>query len=437
MLDLTDLQTYLSFESISTSTQHKGICQATAKWLAKYLAGMGVKTRVIPTKGNSIVYGELGGDPAKKTILVYGHYDVQPAEPINEWQVDPWGGAIKNGAIWGRGSSDNKGQFWCQVLAIKEAMAKKVEIPVNLKLVVEGEEEVGSTQMETFIRQHKKLLKSDIVWIADGSATTQGAPTIDAGLRGCLNGCLTLRGPKKDLHSGSYGGAVANPVNTLATVLSKLADPAGIVKIPGFYRTVKPISPSAKRVMKGEGWSKAEFLRVTGAKALAGEAGYSTQERVGLRPTLQVTGITGGYSGEGFKNIVPKEAVAKLNFRLVAGQDWREIAKLTEQYMAKIIPSEVAWEWEIDNGNDAYLADPDSFVIRVAREVLTKAFGKKTVVRFEGASLPVTNYFAEMITPQVLLSGWAGEMHGVDENLSLAAIERGVSAVAAFWQAIA
>lgn len=437
MYDLTDLQKYLAFPSVSTLSDKKPVCRETAEWLSQYLAGMGLKTQVMETKGNPVVYATLGDDPLKKTILVYGHYDVQPAEPASEWSHDPWKGETSDGVIWGRGTSDNKGQFWCHILAIKEWQREKKTLPVNLKFLIEGEEEVGSTSMEEFIRDNAKLLKADVVWISDGSALTDGTPTIDAGLRGTFNLSITVSGPRQDLHSGSYGGAIDNPVNGLALVLSQLADSAGVVKVPGFYATVAPISSASKEVLAREQFSEREFLERTGAAAISGESGFSAPERLGLRPTMQVTGISGGYTGEGFKNIVPRSAVAKINFRLANGQDWRKMAKLVKDYVEEITPQGVRVECEIENGNDAYLADPSSLVIKTARTVMTTAFGAETVVRFEGASLPVTNWFARDVTEQVLLSGWAGEMHIVDEHLSLLSLEKGVAAIKAFWQAIA
>lgn len=436
MYDLTDLQTYLGFQSVSTLSDKKPVCRETAEWLAQYLAGMGLTALVMETEGNPVVYATLGDDPGKKTILVYGHYDVQPAEPLVEWGHEPWKGEITGGAIWGRGTSDNKGQFWCHVLAIREWQQQGKALPVNLKFLIEGEEEVGSTSMEKFIWDNVKLLNSDIVWISDGSATADGSPTIDAGLRGTFSAQLKVMGPKQDLHSGSYGGAIDNPVNTLSGVLFQLSDSAGVVKVPGFYDAVTPISDASREVIKGEKYDEAEFLARTGSVATAGEAGYSVAERLGLRPTMQVTGISGGYTGEGFKNIVPKSATAKINFRLAHGQDWRETAGRVKEYVGKIMPPGVSWEWEVDSGNNAYLADPASSVIKVARTVFSKVFGRESVVRFGGASLPVTNWFAQDVTPQVLLSGWAGEMHVVDEHLSLESLAKGVEAITAYWQAV-
>lgn len=437
MYDLSDLAQYLAFQSVSTLSAKKPVCKETAEWLRNYLASLGMKTKIIETKGNPVVYANLGEDPKKKTILVYGHYDVQPAEPFSEWRQDPWKAQIENGSIWGRGTSDNKGQFWCHILAIKEWQKRNREIPVNLKFLIEGEEEIGSINMEALIAKQAKLLKAQIVWISDGSATAEGVPTIDAGLRGTFNVALTVNGPKKDLHSGGYGGAIDNPLNTLAQVLGRLADQAGVVKVPGFYDSVTPISAASKAVVNKENLDEHKFLEQTGAKAVDGEEGFGIAERLGLRPTMQVTGILGGYTGEGFKNIVPKSAAAKINFRLVHGQDWSKMAELVRSYVAEIMPSGVSWSWKVDNGNNAYLADPASQVIKTATKVFTLAFKDEAVIRFEGGSLPVANWFAEFVTSQVLLSGWAGEMHVVDEHLSLQSIDKGVVAIQKLWRVVA
>lgn len=437
MHDLTDLQTFIAYQSISTEKKYAREEKKTAQWLARKMAECGIKTEVMGTSGMPVVYGELGRRKNVPTVLVYGHYDVQPVEPVDEWSVPPFGGVIKDGAIWGRGTSDNKGQFWCHILAIQDHLKKGKEIPINLKFLIEGEEEIGSPSLEDYIATNRAKLQSEVVWISDGSATTKGAPTIDAGLRGGFNFEITICGPKQDLHSGSYGGAIANPLNELAIVLSKMWDKDGRVAIPGFYDDVEAISALSKEAIKNEGLVEHEFLKKTGARALKGERGFSTPERIGLRPTIQVTGIKGGYAEEGYKNIVPKEVTAKINVRLVKGQDWQKIQRITKRYLRQIISDGVGCNIAFEPGNNAYLTDPGSRIILQAQRVFSRIFEKQAVVRFEGGSLPVANWFARDVSANVLLSGWAQEMHVVDEKLSLDLLEKGVVAVQEYWEEFA
>lgn len=437
MNDLSDLKKYLSFQSVSTIAAHKKDIQATAKWLSKIFEDLNFKSQILETDGSPVVYAErLIGDNAP-TLLVYGHYDVQPADPVSEWSVDPFAGEIKDGAIWGRGTSDNKGQLWCHILALQEFEKEGKELPVNLKFLVEGEEEIGSPNLEEFIKKNKDLLTCDVAWISDGSATEDGAPTIDAGLRGVVNCEVQVQGPRQDLHSGGYGGSISNPGSVLIQAIDSMMDKDGKVTIAGFYDDVLPISEASKKAIAKEPFDEESFLKKTGAKSLAGEPDFSTQERLGLRPTLQVTGISSGYTGEGYKNIVPKEATAKLNFRLVRNQKWQEIGKLVQAHLENTLPESVSYEISLDAGNDAYLMDPEAPVIKQASKAFSKAFSKETIVRFEGGSLPVANYFADYLTENVLLSGWAQDMHVVDEKLDLDLIEKGVVAIKEYWSELA
>lgn len=436
-MKLDDLQKYIGFASVSTDSKYEGDVIACAKWINEYLSELGLTCRVMETEGAPVVYCESEIDPTKKTILVYGHYDVQPAEPESEWSVPPFAGEIKDEYMYGRGVSDNKGQFWCHVVAMQKYAESGKKVPVNIKVLLEGEEEVGSPNLEKFIKEHKEMLSCDVAWISDGMAHGEVAATIDAGLRGCENCEIIVKGPARDLHSGSYGGAIANPINELTRILAKLVDQDGKVAVPGFYEKVKPISQASKKSIESEPFNEAEFLKKTGARGLSGEPGFNTQERIGLRPTLQVTGIAGGYTGPGFKNIVPKEARANINIRLVSGQSWEEVEKTLGDYLEKIVPDYLEWEIIYHGGNDAYLVDPDQEVIVQAKRAFDKVFPEETVIRFEGGSLPVANYFADHLTENVLLSGWAQDMHVVDEKLSLKLMEYGVEAVQAYWDEVA
>lgn len=436
-MKLDDLQKYISFASVSTDEKYRGDVEECAEWISGYLSEMGMVCRIMATDGAPVVYCESKIDKKKKTVLVYGHYDVQPAEPVSEWSVPPFEGQIRDDYIYGRGVSDNKGQFWCHVLAIQEYRDKGMEIPVNLKILLEGEEEVGSPNLERFVEEHKEMLACDVAWISDGMASGEEAATIDAGLRGCENCEIIVKGPDRDLHSGSYGGAIANPINEIAKIIARLVDEDGRVSIPGFYKGVDSISSGSKEAISREKFSEVEFLKKTGAKSLSGEPGFNTQERIGLRPTLQVTGIYGGYTGPGFKNIVPKEARANINIRLVAGQRWEEVERALGEYLAEIVPDYLEWEIKYYGGNDAYLVDPDQDVIVQAKQAFDQVFPEETAVRFEGGSLPVANYFSDHLTENVLLSGWAQDMHVVDEKLALSLIKLGTRAVTAYWHEVA
>lgn len=433
-MDFEDLQKYISLESVSTDPKYEGEVVKTAKWLVEYLGNLGVDTRLLEKEGYPIVYGELIIDKAKPTVLVYGHYDVQPVESVSDWTVEPFGALIKDGAIWGRGTSDNKGQFWCHVLAIAEYQRKGKQIPINLKFFLEGEEEVGSIYLESFIEENKDLLACDVAWISDGSATEEGAPTVDAGLRGSLNCSVKISGPRTDIHSGGYGGSIANPANVLVDVISGLVDQDGRIAIEGFYENVSEISAAQRTVIAGEPFDERKYLESIGSLKAVGEKGYSTQERVGLRPTIEVSGLKAGYADGGFKNIIPSHATANLNLRFVKGQGWKQVREKVREYFESSVPDSVSYELEFDGGNDAYLADVGAPVITKAAKVFSEIFKKDTVIRFEGASLPVANYFADHVTENVLLSGWAQDMHVPDEKLDLDLIEKGTQAVQAYWE---
>lgn len=433
-MDLKDLQKYIKMESVSTDPKYEGEVVKTAKWLSKYLGNLGMDSRLIEKEGYPIVYGELITDKAKPTVLVYGHYDVQPVEPVVDWSVEPFGAHIKDGAIWGRGASDNKGQFWCHVLAIAEYKKKGKQIPINLKFFLEGEEEVGSIYLESFIKKNKDLLACDVAWISDGSATDNGAPTIEAGLRGSLNCSVKVSGPKTDLHAGVYGGSIANPASVLAGVIVGLVDKDGKITIKGFYDGVAEISDVQRAVIANAPFNEKEYLDNIGSLRVVGEKGYTTQERVGLRPAIEVSGLKAGYADGGFKNIIPADATANLNFRFVKGQGWRKVREMVREYFKLNMPDSVSYEIKFHGGNDAYMADVSADVITSAADVFSEAFGKKTIIRFEGASLPVANYFADYVTENVLLSGWAQEMHVPDEKLDLELIEKGTKAVRAYWE---
>lgn len=436
-MSLNDLRKYISFVSISTVAEYKDEIKKTASWLRDYFEDLGFDSRIIETDGNPVVYAENEQKKSKKTILVYGHYDVQPVEPLEDWKVDPFAGEIKDGVIWGRGSSDNKGQFWSHILAIKEYQEKSKEIPVNLKFVIEGEEEVGSMSMEGLVRENKEVLESDVVWITDGVAYESKNPTIELGLRGAMSFKVEIEGPGTDLHSGTYGGSVANPIEVLSKVIAGLWDKDGRVNVEGFYDEVKEPTEKEKQVLENEPLDEVSFLKKTGSEKLVGEKGYSLKERVSLRPVIEVTGIDGGYAKEGFKNIIPAKAQAKINVRTVAGQDWKEIKSKIKSYFSRNIPESVRWSIEFEQGVNAFLVDPEIEVINVAKKALKRAFKEEVVERYGGATLPVCGLFAEEISKNVVLTGWGEEMHVPNEKLSLKLLNSGKIAVSEFWEEFA
>ena len=331
----------LRIPSISAKPEHKAdMVKAAEYWKNAILAAGADKAEVMPTEGNPIVYGEKIIDSEKPTVLVYGHYDVMPVEPLNEWRTEPFEPVIKDGIIWGRGADDDKGQSFIHAKAF-ELMVKTKTLPCNVKFMLEGEEEIGSSSLDKWLDSHKELVKSDIILISDTSMMGPNIPSITVGLRGLCYVMVEVTGPNVDLHSGLYGGAVANPVNVLAKMIGQLLDEKGRVTVPGFYDDVLEVSEAERQNMARAPFDKAQYMRDLDVEELQGEEGFSTLERTGIRPTCDVNGIWGGYIGEGAKTIIPAKAYAKISMRLVPNQDFAKIGKRFEEYFQTLAPKSV------------------------------------------------------------------------------------------------
>ena len=407
------------------------------KWLAAALAEAGAdRAEVMPTEGNPVVYAEKIVDPKAKTVLVYGHYDVMPVDPREEWRTEPFEPTIENGRIRGRGADDDKGQLWMQVKAF-EAMCATGTLPCNVKFMLEGEEEIGSESLYGFCRQNKKLLKADIILVSDTSMLSMETPSITCGLRGLTYMEVEVTGPDKDLHSGLFGGAVANPANVLARLVAGLVDGEGRVTIPGFYDDVRSLTPSERRAFNKAPFDLAGYKRSLQIGAVEGEAGYTTLERTGIRPSLDVNGIWGGYTGEGTKTVIPSKATAKISMRLVPNQDYCKIAKLFEKHFRKMAPKSVRVDVKFLHGGMPYVAPTDMPAYKAAERAVTEAFGRKPLPFYSGGSIPIISGFESILGIKSLLLGFGlaeDAIHSPNESYGLEQFYKGLETIPLFYK---
>ncbi len=427
---LEELKDYLRIPSISTLESNKKDIEKCSKFVASKLkeAGMdGIK--IIPTDGHPLVYAEWMKAPGKPTVLVYGHYDVQPIDPIDLWNDDPFDPVIKGGKIFARGADDNKGQNFVHIKSVEAYLKVKGELPVNVKFIIEGEEEIGSMGLEKFIKKNKKLLKCDAVLISDTSMYAPGIPTINYGLRGLAYMEIEVTGPNRDLHSGSFGGGIANPINELAKIISKLQDKNGKVTIPGFYKDVKVLTKKERENYKKLKFSDAGLMKEYGVKELQGEKGYSTLERFSGRPSLDCNGIIGGFTGEGAKTVLPSKASAKISMRLVPNQKPNEIAKLFIKHVKKMAPKSIKINVKTLHGGLPIVMPLDNKAIEAASTAVSKAFGKETVYTREGGSIPIVVEFSKQLNAPVVLMGLGLEtdnIHSPNEHFPIKNFELGI-----------
>lgn len=438
---IEELKDYLRIPSISTTAAHKKDLKDCANFVSKKLKDAGCKkVKIIPTEGHPLVYGELISDPKKPTVLIYGHYDVQPVDPLKLWKSPPFEPVIKDGKIWARGANDNKGQNLVHIKSVEAFTKTKTELPVNIKYIVEGEEEIGSDNLEKFLKQNKSLLSCDAVLISDTSLYAPGLPTINYGLRGLCYMEVTVTGPNKDLHSGTFGGTVANPINELARIISQLQDKNGKIKIPGFYKDVKRLTKKEKENYDKLKFSQKEYAKELGVKELFGEKGYTTLERMSARPTLDCNGIIGGFTEEGAKTVLPSTATAKISMRLVPDQTPKEIAKLFTKYIKEIAPKSVKIEIKELHGGLPIVIPLDSPAMKAASKAASRAFGKETVYSREGGSIPIVVEFAKQLKAPTILMGLGldtDNIHSPNEHFSLDSFEKGIYASAYFFEEFA
>ncbi len=435
-----ELFEFLRIPSISARSEHAADVARAAEWLCADLARIGMTTSMHQTAGHPIVLGEWrGAGERAQTLLVYGHYDVQPVEPLELWSSPPFEPAIRDGKIFARGSVDDKGQLFAHVKAIEAHLATSGRLPCNVVLLAEGEEEVGSEHLAAFIEAAADRLRCDGVLISDSAMFAPGLPSILSSLRGLAYFQIDVVGPGGDLHSGSYGGAVVNPAMALARVLATLHDDTGKVAIPGFYDEVQPWDAGVRDQIRRLPFEEDRFLEETGAAASGGEAGYSTLERIWTRPTCEVNGLLSGYTGEGAKTVLPARAMAKVSCRLVPDQTPDEIERLLRAHVARVLPAGVRATVRALHGGMPWRASLSGPLYDAGRRALARAFGREPVIVGEGGSIPVVHDFARVLGAPVLLMGFGlpGEnAHAPNEWMSDENFVTGMQALAMFWDEV-
>lgn len=434
---LNELFEFLRFPSISSRSEHTKDIISCANWLANAMRQIGIKNvQIYSTENHPIVYGEYLKHTDKPTILVYGHYDVQPVEPLNLWDTNPFEPTIKDGKIFARGASDDKGQLFIHLKAFETLKEETGHFPINIKFIFEGEEESGSNHINGFISSHADLLKCDSIVISDTEWFAEDLPSICYALRGISFIEVTVTGPNRDLHSGSYGGTVDNPIQVLSYIISKLKDPYGKITIPGFYENVAELSPEEREEFRRLPFVEREFCDSIGIPISYGEVGYAVLERIWGRPTLDVNGIYGGYTGEGTKTIIPSKATAKISMRLVPNQKHEEISEKISKYLKEITPLTVNLEVKVLHGGNPVITPTDSIWIKKAKEALKIAFNKEPVLIREGGSIPVCETFQNVLSSSPVLLGFGlptDNIHSPNENFTIDNFIGGIKAIIAYY----
>ncbi len=426
---LEDFYSFLRFPSVSTDEKFAGKVRDCAEWLSKKLEVVGLESKLVPTPGHPVVWARNKHRGDRPTVLIYGHYDVQPPDPLELWDSPPFEPVLKNGYVFARGATDNKGQILSHIIGIQETLQKDGDLPVNVDLVIEGEEEVGSQNLGKFLNDNRGALKCEVVLVSDTGMIAPRTPTLSYGLRGVAALEIKVTGAKMDLHSGIFGGAVANPAAALARLLATLHDSNGHIAVQGFYDDVAPLQQWER-----DAWKKlpidpdSEMLEETGAPVLFGEAGFSTLERIWARPTAEINGMGSGYQGPGTKTVLPSHAMAKLTFRLVPNQNGDAIIDLVKKHLQKNLPPGVTVEMRSGHHGPWYLTDPHSKFGQAAQHALKKAFNKDTALIREGGSIPIVSDFRKILGVETLLIGLALQdcrAHSPNENFPLENLEAG------------
>ena len=436
-----ELKQYLAIPSISALPEHQGDVRRAAEWTADQMRQIGLQNvRLLETPGNPIVYGEWLNAPGAPTILFYGHYDVQPVDPVNLWDTPPFEATVRDGELYARGAADDKGQVFMHFKAVEAYMKQAGALPLNMKFFIEGEEEVGSAHLDAFVQDNKSLLTADVVVISDTAMIGKGVPSICYGLRGLVYYQIDLRGTKSDLHSGVFGGAVANPAFVLSQIVAQMKDKGGRVKIPGFYDDVRPLTDAEREEWKKLPFNEKSYRKELGAPKLTGETGYTVYERTWGRPTFEVNGLLSGFTGEGPKTVIPAVAMAKVSMRLVPDQTPEKIGELFEAYVRKVAPKTVELKLTRMHGGMPWMAGFDDPFLRAAGRAVEKGFGKAPVFNREGGSIPVVATFQRQLgVPSVLFGvGLPDEnAHAPNEKLDLANFHGGIISAAYLYQEIA
>jgi acetylornithine deacetylase/succinyl-diaminopimelate desuccinylase-like protein len=435
-----ELKAYLAIPSVSALSEHADDLKRCAQWTADELTRVGLENvRLIETPGNPVVYGDWLHAEGAPTILFYGHYDVQPVEPLDEWVSPPFEATVREGEIYARGAADDKGQIFMHFKAVEACMRQNGRLPVNMKFILEGEEEIGSENLDDFVRAHKDELAADVVVISDTPMFDRGVPSICYGVRGLAYLQIDLRGTKTDLHSGSFGGAVANPAFVLVQILNQMKDRSGRVRIPGFYEDVRELTAAERAEYARLPFNERRYRTELGAPKLYGETGYTTLERLWGRPTFEVNGLLAGFTGEGAKTVIPAVAMAKVSMRLVLDQDPDTIAKRFEDHVRKVAPKTVELTVTRMHGGKPWMTDFDNPFVQAAGRAIEKGFGRTPVFNREGGSIPVVSTFQEVLgLPSVLFGiGLPDEnAHAPNEKLDLVNFHNGIVATSVLYEEI-
>lgn len=425
----------LRIPSVSSDPARKAEMAACAeRWRTLLLEAGADEVRVMPSAGNPLVYAERRVSPEAPTVLVYGHYDVMPADPLELWASEPFEPEVRDGKVYARGADDDKGQCMIQLKAF-EYMVRSGELRHNVKFILEGEEEIGSPSLSAFLQEHKDLLACDIVLVSDTSMLAPDLPSLTTGLRGLAYWEVEVTGPNRDLHSGHFGGAVANPVNVLCDLIARVTDADGRITVPGFYDDVEELSPEERGMLEQIPFDEERYKASIGVKALKGEKGYTTIERNSCRPSFDVCGIWGGYTGEGAKTVLPSKAYAKVSCRLVPHQSHEKISELFADYLLSIAPDYVTVKVTPMHGGDGYVCPIDLPAYRAAEAGFAKAFGRKPLAVRRGGSIPIVNDFERILGVKTILMGFGLEsnaIHSPNENFPLDMFRRGIEAVVEF-----
>lgn len=438
---LNELKQFLRIPSVSTKSEHKPDVEKAAHWVAEKLRAAGLENvEIEPTKMHPLVYGESLRAPGKPTVLFYGHYDVQPAEPLELWTSPPFDPTVRGNNLFGRGTADDKGQAHIHLKALECLQKTAGKLPINVKAIIEGEEEVGSVSLWDFVQQNRERLKADALVVSDTSMLAKGVPSITYGLRGLNYYELEITGPAQDLHSGAFGGAVPNPITILAEMIAKLHDKNFRVAIPGFYDDVASVSRAEGKALNSLPWKEKDFRRMVGAPGLCGEKGYTAVEQLWVRPTLELNGIWGGYLGEGAKTVIPSKAYAKISTRLVPNQNPAKIAKLVERHIRKLLPKTVRCNFQVLSTGKPWVAAYTHPIFQKAIHALEAGFGKKAVFIREGGSIPFVTQMHDTFKIPCVLMGFGlpdENAHAPDEHIALENYFAGIKAVALFYDSLA
>jgi acetylornithine deacetylase/succinyl-diaminopimelate desuccinylase-like protein len=437
-----ELKEFLRIPSVSTKSEHKGDVQKAAEWVASQMRAIGLEhVQILPTAGHPVVYGDWLHAAGRPTALIYGHYDVQPPEPLDLWITGAFEPTVRNGELYARGAVDDKGQVFMHLKALEAHLKSQGSLPVNVKLLIEGEEEIGSPNLDPFVLANQVLLQADVVVISDTAMMAKGVPSITHGLRGLVYFQIDVEGTKSDLHSGSFGGAVINPAYALARMLASLKNTDGRITIPGFYDDVRKLSADERRVLARLPFSEKRFRKDLAAPALFGEKGFTTLERRWARPTLEINGLYSGFIGEGAKTVLPARAMAKVSMRLVPNQDPEKIARLFTRHVKRICPKEVRLTvTKVSGHGKPWLAPTDHPAMQAASRAVQKGFGKKPVFTRTGGTIPVVATFTEAFKLPCVLMGIGlpdENAHAPNEKLDLDNLHHGMLSAAHLWNELA